>query len=446
MPIDVDGILSELHEKYETQTEFLQATDSFLFKIRDFLKEHEEFRDEGIIRRMVEPDRIIDFRVSWVDSDNKERLNRGYRVQFNKALGVYKGGLRFHPSVNLSVFKFLAFEQTLKNSLTGFNLGGAKGGADFNPRDFNDSDIMRFCQAFASNFYFYTNYNADVPAGDIGVGTKEIGYLAGYTDKLKNSFSGSYTGKVMELGGSHLRKEATGFGCLYFVSRMLEDLEKDPHGLRLNVSGSGNVALYACEKAIEMGMKVRTLSDSGGVVVFEDGITEKQLEWIKELKFEKRGRISECTDKFDVEYHEGKKAWDIPCDIALPCATENELLKEDAETLISNDCLIVAEGANMPCTSEAVDLFLDNGVFYAPGKASNAGGVSVSALEMTQNQLRYSWEKSKVDSLLKKTMDEIYDRCKKYGGSSGDVPNLAKGANIGGFVRVYVAMRDQGVF
>lgn len=446
MSVNIEKLYARIEEKYGEQKEFLQVTHSFLTKIEDFIQKNEVYSDEAILRRMLEPDKIIDFRVSWVDSEGSEQLNRGYRVQFNKALGVYKGGLRFHPSVNISILKFLSFEQTLKNSLTGFNLGGAKGGADFNPGDYSDLDVMRFCQAFVTNLYNYTHYNTDVPAGDIGVGTREIGYLAGFTDKLKNSFSGAYTGKVMELGGSRLRSEATGYGCLYFLSQMLEEIDLKPKNLTINISGSGNVALHACEKAIEMGMKVQTLSDSGGTVFFEKGISPEQLKWIKELKFEKRGRISECEDKFGIDYEEGKKAWDFPCEVALPCATQNELVAKDAETLVNNKCKLVTEGANMPCTPEAVDIFHEHGILYAPGKASNAGGVTVSALEMAQNQLRHTWKASKVDDELRNTMKEIHDRCKSYGGKVNGLPDYAAGANIGGFVRVYNAMRDQGVF
>lgn len=446
MPVEIEKLYSEIEEKYADQKEFLQVTHSFLTKIEDFIHKNESYRDGAVLRRMLEPDKIIVFRISWVDSEGREQLNRGYRVQFNKALGVYKGGLRFSPTVNISIFKFLGFEQTVKNSLTGFNLGGAKGGADFNPGDFSDLDVMRFCQAFVTNFYHYTHYDTDVPAGDIGVGTREIGYLAGFTDNLKNSFSGAYTGKVMELGGSRLRSEATGYGCIYFLSHMLKEIDLKAEGLKINISGSGNVALHACEKAIEMGMKVRTLSDSGGTVFFEKGITPDQLKWIKKLKLEKRGRISECEDKFGIAYEERKKAWDFPCDVALPCATQNELEGKDARTLVNNKCKIVVEGANMPCTPEAVDIFCDRGVLYAPGKAANAGGVSVSALEMAQNQLRHSWKASKVDEELRKTMKEIHDRCKSFGGEINGLPDYDAGANIGGFVRVYDAMRSQGVF
>ena len=436
------GVLKETHPEEDI---YLGVVESFLEQIQGFISDNVEFQDIGIIHRMLEPDRIIDFRISWLNGKGKEELNRGYRVQFTNALGPYKGGLRFHPSVNRDVFKFLAFEQSLKNSLTGLQLGAAKGGSDFDPSKYDENDIMRFCQAFAARFYTFTGGNEDVPAGDIGVGEREIGYIFGYTKKLKARFSADYTGKNLYSGGSKLRPQATAYGCLYFLEEMFKHHKKDLKNQSINISGSGNVALYACEKAIEMELKVQTLSDSNGVVYCQKGFNSKMLKFTMELKFKKRGRIKELAEEFDLEFSEDKSPWDYPCDIALPCATENELLESDAKNLISNNCYAVVEGANMPCSHAAVKLFHRNGVLYAPGKASNAGGVSVSAFEMAQNFTGYAWTKEKLDARLRETMQKIHSECLRYGGGINDHPNYLKGANIAGFVRLFRAMKNQGI-
>lgn len=445
MASDIDQLIEEVKKKYPHQEEFLQVVYSFLNKIKPFLEKHEEYRNIEIIRRMTEPDRIVDFRVSWVDSSGREQLNRGYRVQFNRALGPYKGGFRFHPSVDLSILKFLGFEQCIKNSLTGMQLGGAKGGADFNPSEFSDTDIMRFCQAFAANFFRYSGESADIPAGDIGVGEREIGYLIGYTNKLKYLYSGAFTGKMFDSGGSHLRPESTGYGCMYFLEQMLIDNDFKTEGKKVNISGAGNVALHACEMALQMGMKVQTLSDSGGVIFDEEGLNEEKLEFVKDLKLNQRGRISDYAEKYNCEYVKNSTPWSFPCEIALPCATQNEIDGKDAEQLSENGCIAVAEGANMPCTNEAVDYFLENGVLYAPGKASNAGGVSVSAFEMAQNKLGYKWTRKRVCKRLKKAMQHIYSECTNYGGKYNGKINYVEGANVAGFARLFRAMKNQGV-
>ncbi|TVQ47646.1 MAG: NADP-specific glutamate dehydrogenase [Saprospirales bacterium] len=424
---------------------FSGVVDSFLNQIQPFVTKNKEYQNLGIIKRLFEPNRIIQFRISWLNEKGKEELNRGYRVQFTNALGPYKGGLRFHPSVNLDILKFLAFEQSLKNSLTGLQLGAAKGGADFNPADYNEQDVMRFCQAFAASFYTFTGKNEDVPAGDIGVGEREIGYIFGYTNKLKDSFGGDYTGKNYFSGGSKLRPQSTAYGCLYFLAEMFNYNNLKLNGKTVNISGSGNVALYACEKALDMGLKVQTLSDSSGVVYAKNGISSEMLDFTMKLKFEKRGRISELAEKYNLEFSEDKKPWNYPCDIALPCATQNELEKHDAENLKENGCIAVVEGANMPCTHDAVKVFHKINILYAPGKASNAGGVSVSAFEMAQNSTGYRWTIEKLEKRLKETMHTIHDQCVKYGGKVGKHPNYLKGADIGGFVRLYNAMRNQGV-
>ena len=442
---EFNNIKESISSQYPEQEIFCSVVKSFLDEVQTFVEENKEYQDLGIIKRLLEPNRIIQFRVSWLNGKGEEELHRGYRVQFTNALGPYKGGLRFHPSVNVDILKFLAFEQSLKNSLTGLQLGAAKGGSDFNPGDYNEQDVMRFCQAFAARFYTFTGKNVDVPAGDIGVGEREIGYIFGFTKKLKDSFSADYTGKNYYSGGSKLRPQSTAYGCLYFLEKMLLHNDIKLKGKTINISGSGNVALYACEKALELGLKVQTLSDSSGVVYAEDGISTEMLKFTMDLKFEKRGRISELADEYGLEFSEDKKPWNFPCDIALPCATQNELEKEDAEKLKENGCIAVAEGANMPCTHEAVKVFQQNNILYAPGKATNAGGVSVSAFEMAQNSTGYRWTIEKLEKRLKDTMHNIHDQCVEYGGKIGEHPNYLKGADIGGFVRLYKAMRNQGV-
>jgi len=445
IPKVLKNIHKEISTAYPEQKVFHGVVNSFLDQIQDFIQQNKDFQNSAIIKRMLEPDRIIEFRVSWLNSKGKEELNRAYRVQFTNALGPYKGGLRFHPTVNRDILKFLAFEQSLKNSLTGLQLGAAKGGSDFNPSKYDETDVMRFCQAFAARFYSFTGKNEDVPAGDIGVGEREIGYIFGYTKKLKGEFSADYTGKNFYSGGSKLRPQSTAYGCLYFLQNMFESNELELEGKAINISGSGNVALYACEKALDLGLKVQTLSDSDGVVYSKEGISREMLAFAMELKFDKRGRISELADEYGLEYSTDKKVWDYPCDIAIPCATQNELKSRDAEKLIKNNCLAVVEGANMPCTHNAVKAFQKKGVLYAPGKASNAGGVSVSAFELAQNSTGYRWTKEKLNSSLKETMQRIHDNCIEYGEKINGEPNYLRGADVAGFVRLYRAMKNQGV-
>lgn len=424
------------------QEEFQQAVHEVMEHIIPFVEENETYQTSGLLERLVEPERVVHFRVPWQDDEGNYRVNRGFRVQFNSALGPYKGGLRFHPSVNLSIIKFLAFEQTFKNSLTGLPLGGGKGGSDFNPRDRSDSEIMRFCQSFMSELFRYVSSDTDVPAGDIGVGEREVGYMFGQYKRLTAEFTGVLTGKGLAYGGSKVRLQATGFGLLYFVREMLSERDESIKEKRVVISGSGNVAQYAAQKAIEMGATVISMSDSDGYILDEDGIDEEKLEWIKKLKNERRGRIKEYADEFECEFEEGTP-WQIDCEVALPCAAENEIEKEDAETLIDNGVICVAEGANMPCTDAAVKAFHEADVLYAPGKASNAGGVAVSGLEMTQNAKRLSWSYDDVDDKLQQIMRTIHDKCVEHG-QNGDHINYMKGANIAGFIKVADAMIAQG--
>jgi len=398
------------------------------------------------VRAMVEPERAIMFRVPWVDDKGEIVVNRGYRIQMNSAIGPYKGGLRFHPSVNLSILKFLAFEQVFKNSLTTLPMGGGKGGSDFDPKGKSDDEIMRFCHSFMSELYRHIGPNTDVPAGDIGVGTREIGFLFGKYRRMKNEFTGVLTGKGITWGGSLIRPEATGYGTVYFAQNMLETKGEDFKGKTVTVSGSGNVAQFATEKATQLGAKVVTLSDSSGYIYDKDGIDEDKLNFVMKLKNEKRGRIHEYVDKYpSAVFHKGKTPWGEKCDIALPCATQNELNGDDAKTLIANGCICISEGANMPCTPEAVSAFHKAKIFFAPGKASNAGGVATSGLEMTQNSLRFNWTREEVDDKLKQIMNDIHQKCVEYGTDSDGYIDYVKGANIAGFVKVADAMIAQGV-
>jgi glutamate dehydrogenase (NADP+) len=440
--ISLKEITELVKERDPDQTEFRQAVHEVMEHIIPYVKEHEPYQRSGLIERLVEPERMVMFRVPWDDDEGNYRVNRGYRVQFNSALGPYKGGLRFHPSVNLSIIKFLAFEQTFKNSLTGLPLGGGKGGSDFNPRGKSDAEIMRFCQSFMNELFRYVSSDTDVPAGDIGVGEREVGYMFGQYKRLTAEFTGVLTGKGLAYGGSKVRLQATGFGLLYFLREMMEEKGESIEGKRIIISGSGNVAQYACQKAIHLGAKVISMSDSDGYIVDENGITEEKLKWIKELKNERRGRISEYADEFDAEFSEGKP-WGVKCDIALPCATQNEMKKEDAKELVKNGVSFVAEGANMPCTDAAVKKFQEAGVEYAPGKASNAGGVAVSGLEMTQNSERLSWSFDDVDEKLVEIMKTIHQKCTDHGKEDGEI-NYMKGANIAGFIKVADAMIAQG--
>lgn len=395
---------------------------------------------------MVEPERLISFRVAWVDDNGEIHVNRGYRIQMNSAIGPYKGGLRFHPTVNASVLKFLAFEQVFKNSLTTLPMGGGKGGSDFDPKGKSDDEIMRFCHAFMTELCRHIGPNTDIPAGDIGVGAREIGFLFGMYKKIRNEFTGVLTGKGLSWGGSLIRPEATGYGTVYFADSMLKTKNETFEGKKVVISGSGNVAQYAAEKVLHLGGTVLTLSDSGGYIYDKDGINEEKLAFVMDLKNNKRGRISEYVDKYpSAEFHKGETPWKVACDIALPCATQNELNGDDAKTLIKNGCIAVAEGANMPSTPEAIHAFHDAEILFAPGKASNAGGVATSGLEMSQNSLRISWTREEVDKRLKGIMSDIHDACVQYGQEENGYCNYVKGANIAGFVKVADAMLAQGV-
>ena len=437
-------VLEGLKQRNANESEFLQAATEILESISPVFDKHPEYEKAGLLERFVEPERVILFRIPWVDDQGKVQVNRGYRVQFNSAIGPYKGGLRFHPSVNLSILKFLGFEQVLKNSLTGLPIGGGKGGSDFDPKGKSDREVMAFCQSLMTELYRHIGADTDVPAGDIGVGGREIGYLYGQYKRLTGLYEGVLTGKGLSYGGSLARTQATGYGLCYFVKNMLEANGKTLSGQTVVVSGSGNVAIYACEKATQMGAKVVAMSDSNGYVYDKDGI---KLDVVKQIKEVERGRIKEYAARVpSAEYHEGCRGiWTIPCDVALPCATQNELDAEGAKALIANGCFAVGEGANMPSTLEATELFLQNGVLFAPGKAANAGGVATSALEMSQNSARLSWTFDEVDEKLKGIMANIFAKCAEAAKEYGDKPtNYVIGANIAGFLKVADAMMAQG--
>ena len=437
-------ILEGLKQRNANESEFLQAATEILESISPVFDKHPEYEKAGLLERFVEPERVILFRIPWVDDQGKVQVNRGYRVQFNSAIGPYKGGLRFHPSVNLSILKFLGFEQVLKNSLTGLPIGGGKGGSDFDPKGKSDREVMAFCQSLMTELYRHIGADTDVPAGDIGVGGREIGYLYGQYKRLTGLYEGVLTGKGLSYGGSLARTQATGYGLCYFVKNMLEANGKTLSGQTVVISGSGNVAIYACEKATQMGAKVVAMSDSNGYVYDKDGI---KLDVVKQIKEVERGRIKEYAARVPgAEYHEGCRGiWTIPCDVALPCATQNELDAEGAKALIANGCFAVGEGANMPSTLEATELFLQNGVLFAPGKAANAGGVATSALEMSQNSARLSWTFDEVDEKLKGIMVNIFAKCAEAAKEYGDKPtNYVVGANIAGFLKVADAMMAQG--
>ena len=437
-------ILEGLKQRNANESEFLQAATEILESISPVFDKHPEYEKAGLLERFVEPERVILFRIPWVDDQGKVQVNRGYRVQFNSAIGPYKGGLRFHPSVNLSILKFLGFEQVLKNSLTGLPIGGGKGGSDFDPKGKSDREVMAFCQSLMTELYRHIGADTDVPAGDIGVGGREIGYLYGQYKRLTGLYEGVLTGKGLSYGGSLARTQATGYGLCYFVKNMLEANGKTLSGQTVVISGSGNVAIYACEKATQMGAKVVAMSDSNGYVYDKDGI---KLDVVKQIKEVERGRIKEYAARVPgAEYHEGCRGiWTIPCDVALPCATQNELDAEGAKALIANGCFAVGEGANMPSTLEATELFLQNGVLFAPGKAANAGGVATSALEMSQNSARLSWTFDEVDEKLKGIMANIFAKCAEAAKEYGDKPtNYVIGANIAGFLKVADAMMAQG--
>ncbi|MBC3272171.1 NADP-specific glutamate dehydrogenase [Pseudomonas sp. SWRI81] len=440
----VESFLARLKKRDPDQPEFHQAVEEVLRSLWPFLEANPHYLTSGILERVCEPERAVVFRVSWVDDLGKVQVNRGFRIQMNSAIGPYKGGLRFHPSVNMGVLKFLAFEQTFKNSLTSLPMGGGKGGSDFDPKGKSDAEVMRFCQAFMSELYRHIGADVDVPAGDIGVGAREIGFLFGQYKRLSNQFTSVLTGKGMTYGGSLIRPEATGFGCVYFAEEMLKRRGLSVEGKRVAISGSGNVAQYAARKVMDLGGKVISLSDSEGTLYCEAGLTEEQWRALLELKNVKRGRISELADAHGLEFRAAQHPWSLPCDIALPCATQNELDADAARTLLRNGCVCVAEGANMPTTLAAVDIFIEAGILFAPGKASNAGGVAVSGLEMSQNAMRLLWTAGEVDSKLHAIMQSIHHACVHYGEENGHV-NYVKGANIAGFVKVADAMLAQGV-
>ncbi|MGA3801066.1 NADP-specific glutamate dehydrogenase [Pseudomonas fluorescens] len=440
----VESFLARLKKRDPDQPEFHQAVEEVLRTLWPFLEANPHYLTSGILERICEPERAVVFRVSWVDDQGQVQVNRGFRIQMNSAIGPYKGGLRFHPSVNMGVLKFLSFEQTFKNSLTSLPMGGGKGGSDFDPKGKSDAEVMRFCQAFMSELYRHIGADVDVPAGDIGVGAREIGFLFGQYKRLSNQFTSVMTGKGPSYGGSLIRPEATGFGCVYFAEEMLKRRGLAVEGKRVAISGSGNVAQYAARKVMDLGGKVISLSDSEGTLYCESGLTEEQWLAVLELKNVQRGRIRELAGRFGLEFRAGELPWSLSCDIALPCATQNELDAEAARTLLRNGCICVAEGANMPTTLEAVDLFIEADILFAPGKASNAGGVAVSGLEMSQNAMRLAWTGGEVDSKLHAIMQSIHHACVHYGEENGRV-NYVKGANIAGFVKVADAMLAQGV-
>ncbi len=446
MNTNIEAFMDEVRTRNGHEPEFIQAVQEVADTVIPYIVQHEIYYGKNILLRMVEPERLISFRVSWVDDNGEIHVNRGYRIQMNSAIGPYKGGLRFHPSVNASILKFLAFEQVFKNSLTTLPMGGGKGGSDFDPKGKSDDEVMRFCHAFMAELSRHIGPNTDVPAGDIGVGAREIGFLFGMYKKIRNEFTGVLTGKGLSWGGSKIRPEATGYGTVYFAQSMLKTKNEEIKGKTVVVSGSGNVAQYAAEKILQLGGKVLTLSDSGGYIYDKDGIDNEKLNFVMDLKNNKRGRISEYVKKYkSATYHEGKRPWGVKCDIALPCATQNELDGNDAKELVANGCICIAEGANMPSTPEAIHAFHDAKVLFAPGKASNAGGVATSGLEMSQNSLRISWTREEVDERLRGIMEDIHDSCIEYGIEENGYCNYVKGANIAGFVKVADAMLAQGV-
>ena len=446
----MNEFLRQIEQRDPLQPEFLQAVREVMMSLWPFLEKHPRYREHGLLERLCEPDRVIQFRVAWVDDKGKTQVNRAFRVQHSMAIGPYKGGMRFHPSVNQSILKFLAFEQTFKNALTTLPMGGGKGGSDFDPKGRSDAEVMRFCHALISELYRHIGPDTDVPAGDIGVGAREVGYMNGMMKKLTNINGTVFTGRGLSFGGSLIRPEATGYGLVYFVEAMLNHAGKSMEGMTVSVSGSGNVAQYAIEKSMHHGAKVVTCSDSDGTVYDADGFNPEKLQALMELKNVKRGRLTEFADAFGLEYHAGKKPWHIPVDIALPCATQNELGGDDARELVKNGVSCVAEGANMPSTLDAIDVFLESGVLYAPGKASNAGGVAVSGLEMAQGAQRLYWGAPEVDARLQEIMKDIHISCVQHGAENGNTAprsrvNYVNGANIAGFVKVADAMLGQGV-
>ncbi len=446
MESKINAFMDYVKERNSNEPEFLQAVHEVAETVIPFIENNPKYQGKKLLERMVEPERTLMFRVPWVDDNGETQVNRGYRVEFNSAIGPYKGGLRFHPSVNLSILKFLGFEQVFKNSLTTLPMGGGKGGSDFNPKGKSDREVMAFCQAFMSELFRHIGANTDVPAGDIGVGGREIGFMFGQYKKLRNEFVGVLTGKGASWGGSLIRPEATGYGDVYFAQNMLKTKGDSFNGKIVAVSGSGNVAQYATEKVTELGGKVVTMSDSSGYIYDADGIDAEKLAHVMEIKNVRRGRINEYVEKYpNAKFFKGERPWGVKCDVALPCATQNELNGEEAKTLLSNGCICVAEGANMPSTPEAIEAFLEAKILFAPGKASNAGGVATSGLEMSQNSLRYNWTREEVDAKLNQIMDDIHASCVEYGTQADGFVDYVKGANVAGFVKVADAMLDQGV-
>ena len=441
----IEQFISDVEKRNQHEPEFMQAVREVAENVIPYIVQHDIYHGKNILMRMAEPERVVSFRVPWIDDSGEIRVNRGFRIEMNSAIGPYKGGLRFHESVNLSILKFLAFEQVFKNALTTLPMGGGKGGADFNPKGKSDGEVMRFCQSFMTELFRHIGPNRDIPAGDIGVGGREIGYMFGQYKRLKNEFTGVLTGKGISWGGSMIRPEATGYGAVYFAENMLSNKSDGLQGKNIVISGSGNVAQYAAEKCIQLGAKVLTLSDSSGYVMDPEGIDADKLAFVMHLKNNKRERISKYVDSYpQASFYAGKRPWTVPCDVALPCATQNELDENDAKQLAANGCFCVSEGANMPSTPNAIKVFHNNKILYAPGKASNAGGVAVSGLEMAQNSLRYSWTREEVDERLQAIMSDIHKSCVDYG-QNGDHVNYEKGANIAGFVKVADAMLAQGV-
>ena len=442
----IDSFMKNLEVKDGHEPEFIQAVEEVAETVIPYIENNTKYKEAKILERIVEPERVIQFRVPWVNDAGEPQVNRGFRVEFNSAIGPYKGGLRFHPSVNLSILKFLGFEQIFKNSLTTLPMGGGKGGSDFNPKGKSDNEVMKFCQSFMTELSRHIGPNTDVPAGDIGVGGREIGYMFGQYKRLRNEFTGVLTGKGINWGGSLIRPEATGYGVVYFAEKMLNAKGDDFKNKIVSISGSGNVAQYACEKCIQLGAKVVTMSDSKGYIYDADGIDKEKLSWIMNLKNVERGRISEYVNKYgNATFHEGKKPWDVKVHVALPCATQNELAKDHAKILVNNGCIAVVEGANMPCNPEAIEVFTENKILFSPGKASNAGGVATSGLEMSQNSLRFNWTREEVDKKLHDIMLSIHEQCVAYGTQEDGYIDYVKGANIAGFVKVADAMIDQGI-
>ena len=438
--------MTKIIAKNPGEGEFHQAVKEVAESLMGFIDENPKYKTAKILERMAEPERVIIFRVPWLDDKGNIQINRGFRVQMNSAIGPYKGGLRFHPTVNLGILKFLAFEQVLKNSLTTLPMGGGKGGSDFDPKGKSDAEVMRFCQSFMTELQRHIGADTDVPAGDIGVGGREIGFLFGQYKRLRNEFTGVLTGKGLEWGGSLIRPEATGYGLVYFANEMLKTAGKDFKGKTVVISGSGNVAQYAVQKATTLGAKVVTMSDSNGYIYDPDGIDEEKLAYMMEIKNVRRGRVKEYVEKYkNAQYFDGKKPWGVKCDIALPCATQNEIQEEDAKTLVANGCWLIAEGAHMPSTNEAIAVYQNAKILYAPGKASNAGGVATSGLEMTQNSERLPWTREEVDARLHQIMINIHATCVKYGKEADGHINYVKGANLGGFIKVADAMLAQGL-